>query len=111
MLKPLQSPPWIDVNTEDDELQLNDLDFDPNTVMTIQERAKAKLKNKEHAHRAMVCIQGLLMKVYNSLLSLADLTSDRGCVYMKLFSVNDANQHRLVRFMVSNIFKPNVRGA
>ena len=111
MLKPLQSPPWIDVNTEDDELQLNDLDFDPNTVMTIQERTKAKLKNKEHAHRAMVCIQGLLMKVYNSLSSLADITSDSGCVYMKLFSVNDANQHRLVRFMVSNIFKPNVRGA
>ena len=59
----------------------------------------------------MVCFQGLFMKVYNSLSSLANLTSDSVCVYMKLFSVNDANQQRLVRFMVSNIFKPNVRRA
>ena len=30
--KPLQSPPQIDIQTKDDELQLDDLDLDPNTV-------------------------------------------------------------------------------
>ena len=32
VFKPLQSPPQIDIQTEDDELQLDDLDLDPNTV-------------------------------------------------------------------------------
>ena len=39
----LQSPPQIDIQTKDDELQLNELDLDPNMVLTIQERTKAKL--------------------------------------------------------------------
>ena len=43
VFKPLQSPPQIDIPTEDDELQLNDLELDPDTVLKIQERAKAKL--------------------------------------------------------------------
>ena len=32
VFKPLQSPPQIDIQTKDDELQLDDLDLDPNTV-------------------------------------------------------------------------------
>ena len=43
MFKLLQSPPQIDIPTEDDELQLDDLELDPDTVLKIQERAKAKL--------------------------------------------------------------------
>ena len=35
VFKPLQSPPQIDIQTEDDELQLSDLDLDLNTVLTI----------------------------------------------------------------------------
>ena len=51
VFKPLQSHSQIDILTKDDELQLDDLDLDPDTVKVIQERAKAKLdKNKEHAH-------------------------------------------------------------
>ena len=50
VFKPLQSPPQIDIPTEDDELQLDDLELDPDTVLKIQERAKAKLdKNMEHS--------------------------------------------------------------
>ena len=47
VFKPLQSPPPIYMPTEEDELQLDDLDLDPDTVLKIPERAKAKLdKNK-----------------------------------------------------------------
>ena len=92
------SPPQIDISTEDDELQLDDLELDPDTVLKIQERAKAKLdKNKEHVHRAMVYSQGLFMKVYDSLSLLTNVTSDSVRIYLKLFSVTDANQQRLVR--------------
>ena len=51
------------------------------------------------------------MKVYDLLSHLANVTSDRVCVYLKLFSVTDANQRRLVRFKMSIIFKPNIRQA
>ena len=45
-------------------MQLNYLDLDPDTVLKIQKRAKAKLdKNKEHACRAVVYFQGVFMKV------------------------------------------------
>ena len=44
VFKPLQSPPQIDIKTEDDELKLDDLYLDPDTLLTIQERAKAKGK-------------------------------------------------------------------
>ena len=54
VFKPLQSPPQVNIQAEPDELELDDLDFDPITVLAIQERTKAKLdKNKEHAHRAL----------------------------------------------------------
>ena len=103
------SPPQIDISTEDDELQLDDLELDPDTVLKIQERAKGKLdKNKEYACGALVISQGLFMKMYDSLSVLANITSDSIHVYLKLFSVTDANQRRLVRSKMSNIFKPNI---
>ena len=50
VFRPLLSLPQIDIETEPDELELNDLGLYPNMVRVIQERAKAKLdKNKEHA--------------------------------------------------------------
>ena len=61
---------------------------------TIQERAKAKLvKNKVHAQNALAYLNGLFMKVYDSLAKSANVTSDSIHVFLKLFSVNDANQH------------------
>ena len=81
-------------------------------VKTIQKRAKAKLeKNKEYTCGAVVYSQVLFMKVYDLLSQLANVTSDSVCVYLKLFSVTDANQRRLVRFKMSIIFKPNIRQA
>ena len=84
--------------------------MDPITVMVIQEKTKAKLaKNKEHACKALAYSQGLFMKVYDSLTQIANVTSDSIRVYLKLFSITDANQWRLDRFKMSKIFKPNVR--
>ena len=37
VFKPLQSPPKANIQAEEDELELNDLDLDPITVMAIQE--------------------------------------------------------------------------
>ena len=37
VFKPLQFPPKIDIPIEDDELQLDDLELDPDTVLKIQE--------------------------------------------------------------------------
>ena len=68
VFKPLQSPPQIDIQTEDDELQLNDLDLDPDIMKVIQERAKEKLdKNKEYASKTLVFSTGLFIKMYKSL--------------------------------------------
>ena len=51
------------------------------------------------------------MKMYSSLSTLSNVTSDNVCVDLKLFSVTDANQWRLVRSKISSIFKPSVRQA
>ena len=99
--KPLKSPPNIDIPIEDDELLLDDQELDPDTMLKIQERAKAKLdKNKERA----VFSQGLFMKMYNSLSLLANVTRDTIRVYLKVFSVNDTNEQRLVRFFPGYFF-------
>ena len=75
VFKPLQSPPQINIQTEDKELQLDDLDLDPNTVLMIQERTITKIdKNKEHTHRAVVYSKGLFMKVYNSVSLLGNIS-------------------------------------
>ena len=109
MLTPSQGT----TNSEIDELNINDLDdLDPDTVGKIQERVKTKLdKNKEHARKAVNTYQGLFMKIYGLLSTLANVTSDSVRVYLKLFSVKDANQRRLVRSKMSSIFKHSVRWA
>ena len=81
-------------------------------VKSIQERAKANLeKNKKYTCRAVVYSQVLFMKVYDLLSHLENVTSDSVHVYLKLFSVTDANQRRLLRLKMSIIFKPNIRQA
>ena len=51
------------------------------------------------------------MKMYGSLSQLANVTNNSICVCLKLFSVTNANQQRLVRSKMSSIFKPSVRWA
>ena len=110
--RPLQIPPQIDIDVELDDLNLDDLDLDAQMVATIQERVKAKLdRNKVHAHKALNYSNVLTRKLYASLSETANVTRDSVCVFLKLFTVNDTNQCRLVKSMMVNIFKPGVRRA
>ena len=78
----------------------------------IQEKARAKAaKNRKHACRALTTYQDLFQQMYGSLSTLANVTSDSVHVYLKLFSVTDANQQRLVRSKMSRILKPSLRQA
>ena len=49
--------------------------------------------------------------MYGSLANLVNVTSDSVCVYLRLFSVTDYNQQRLIRSKMCSIFKPNMRPA
>ena len=54
MIKLLQSPPQNDIKTEEDELELDDLEFEPDMERKIWEKVKIKhVKNKQHALRAL----------------------------------------------------------
>ena len=78
----------------------------------IQEKARAKAAlNRKHAKRAVHTYEGLFCQMYGSLASLANVTSNIVCVYLRLFSVTDFNQRRLVRSKMCTTFKPNVRQA
>ena len=100
------------IQSEPDKLNLKDQDLDPDTVRMIQKGVKAELdKNKEHTRRAVNTYPGLFMKIYGSQSKLTNVKSDSIGVYLKLFSVTDTNQQRLVRSKMSNIFKPNIRWA
>ena len=113
LFKPLQCSPQINIREENPELFLDDLDhLDQATKDTIQERCKAKLDaNKEHALKALAFSQGLFGKVYVQLARTANVTSDSIRVFLKLFSVTDANQRRLVKSKMASIFKPTFRRA
>ena len=70
LIKLLQSLPWIDVQIENNDLELDDLDLDPDTVKIIQKRAKAKLDmNMEHARKAIAFSPGLFIKMCESFLA------------------------------------------
>ena len=112
MYRPLQVPPQIDIESEPDDIILDDLDLDADTMATIQERVKAKhTRDNVHAHKALTYSNGLTRKLYASLSETANVTIDSVCVFLKLFAVNDSNQHRLVKSKMVNIFKPHVRRA
>ena len=47
MINPLQSPPQIDIKTKEDELELDDLEFEPDMERKIRDKVKIKhVKNK-----------------------------------------------------------------
>ena len=98
MFRPLQSPTQIEVEEEPVELDLLDLELDPATVETIQERVRAKARaNRAHTKKALAYSNGLFTKTYGQLTRTANVTSDSIHMFLKLYSVNDANQRRLVR--------------
>ena len=94
VFKPLMVPPQVPIQAEVDELDLSDLEgLDPEMARVIQEKARAMAaKNRKHARRALTTYQGLFQQMYGSLSTLANITSNSVCVYLKLFSVADANQ-------------------
>ena len=54
MINPLQSSPQIDIKTKEDELELDDLEFEPDMERKIRDKVKIKhVKNKQHALRAL----------------------------------------------------------
>ena len=98
---------------EQDELDLSDIDgLDPQIAELIQEKARAKAcLNRKHASGAFHTYDGLFCQIYCSLADLVNVTSDSVCVYLRLFSVTDYNQQRLIRLKMCSIFKPNMRWA
>ena len=84
---------------EEDELDLSDIEgLDPQIAELIQEKARAKAAlNRKHAKRALHTYEGLLHQMIGSFASLANVTSDSVRVYLRLFSVTDYNQWRLIR--------------
>ena len=71
---------------------------------------KAKLDlNIDHTKKALAFSLGLFNKVYEQLTRTANVTSDSIRIFLKLFSVTDKNQIRLVKSKMANIFKPHFR--
>ena len=81
------------IKSEVDELDIDDLEcLDPKKKRGIQERVKAKfVKNRKHTHKELFTSQGLFQKMYGSLSTHTIVTSNSVSVYLKLFSVTDAN--------------------
>ena len=98
---------------EEDKLDLSDIaSLDPQIADFIQEMARTKAcLNRKHAKRALHTYDGLFCQMYGPLTNLANITSGSVCVYLRLFSVTDYNQWRLVRSKMCSIFKPNMRRA
>ena len=111
IFRPLLTSPQVPLVQEQDELDLSDIDgLDPQIAELIQEMARAKAcLNRKHANGALHTYDGLFRKIYGSLENLVNVTSDSVCVYLRLFSVTDYNQQRLVRSKMCSIFKPNMR--
>ena len=111
IFKPLLAPPQVPLQQEEDKLDLSDIKgLDPHIAELIQEKARAKaVLNRKHAKRALTTNEGLFRQMYGYLASLANVTSDSVRVYLRLFSVTDFNQRRLVRSKMCTILKPNVR--
>ena len=95
----LVAPFFLLLRQEEDELDLSDIEgLDPQIAELIQEKARAKAAlNRKHTKRALHTYEGLLHQMIGSDAYLANVTSDSVCVYLRLFSVTDYNQWRLVR--------------
>ena len=96
---------------EEDELDLSDIEgLDPHIAELIQQKARDKAaQNRKHARAALNTYDGLFRSMYRSLANFTNFTSDSVWIYLRLFSVTDNNQRRLVRNKMSLIFKPNIR--
>ena len=57
----------------------------------------------------MVNNRGIISKLYSQLAKLTNMTIDSHYVYLKLFSMTDFNQGRLVRAKMRSIFKLYIR--
>ena len=111
MFKPLLVHPQVAIQFELNKLDINDIQgLNPKVERLIKEKVKDKLdKNKDHAYKELNTYLGHFRKLYDNLRKLANFISDSVCLYLKLFSVTDANQQRLVRARMSSIFKPSLR--
>ena len=96
---------------EEDELDLSDIDgLDPQIAEHIQQKARDKaVLNRKHAKQALHTYDGLFRSMYHSLANFANVTSNSVWIYLRLFSVTDYNQWRLVRSNMCSIFKPKIR--
>ena len=110
IVKPLLTLPQVPLRQEEDELNHTYIEgLDPQIVEWIQEKARAKaVLNRKHA-RALFTYECHFRQMYAALASLANVTSNSVCVYLRLFEISDFNQRRLVRSKMSTIFKPNFR--
>ena len=112
MYRPLLSPPQIDIDTEPDELELDQFDLDLGVAAAIQAQVREKCyRNRVRALKALTFSNGLTKKLYSSLAKTANITGDSVRVFLNLFADNDSNQRRLVKSKMVNIFKPQVRWA
>ena len=84
---------------EEDELDLSDIvGLDPQIAKHMQKKARDKaVLNMKHAKAALHTYDGLFRNMYCSLTNLTNVTSDSVQIYLRLFSVTDYNQWRLVR--------------
>ena len=84
---------------EEDELNLSDIDgLDPEIAEYIQQKARDNaVLNRKHAKQALHTYDGLFHSMYCSLANFTNITSDSVCIYLRLYSVTNYNQQRLVR--------------
>ena len=94
---------------EEDELDLSDIvGLDPQIAERIQQKARDKaVLNRKHAKKALHTYDGLFCSMYCLLANCANVTSDSVGIYLRLYSITDYNQQRLVRTKMCSIFKLN----
>ena len=98
---------------EEDELDLSDIvSLDPQIAEHIQQKARNKaVLNRKHAKKALHTYDGLFHSMYSLLANFTKVTSNSVQIYLRLYSVTDYNQRRLVRTKMCSIFKSNLRRA
>ena len=107
---PLLSPPKLNVGEEPDELDLSDLNLDPAVAEEIQKRSYAKcVANRDHFKKTLETANKNFTSMYGKFARTVNFSSDSLRVFLRLHSVNDTNQRRLVRLKMANIFKPAFR--
>ena len=98
IFRPLLSSPKVQLDQEIDELDLSNIEgLDQQVVAQIQQKAKDKaVLNRKHAFKALNTYDGLFCQMYCALANFANGTSDSVQIFLRLYSVTDFNQWRLV---------------